>query len=111
MKDSLLSSYTFEELLYEFHSIREDALAMVERVEQESDKIEEAKEQATMDWVDQMEAEDAADLTPGVVVDPAIIPSNIQWMEEQLALDKEKFGEDFGNDLNLNFNSSDESDT
>ena len=101
MKDPLLLSYTFEELMYEFHSVREDEKAIVERAEQETDKIEEAKEKATLDWVEQMEAEEAAERAE----DPSKDPANIKWMEEQLALDKKMFGEDFGKDLDLDFNS------
>ena len=54
MKDPLLLTYTFEELVYEFHSVHEHEKAIVERVKQEDDKIEETKEQATMDCSDQM---------------------------------------------------------
>jgi hypothetical protein len=98
MKDPLLLTYTFEELMYEFHSMREHDKAAGERAEQENDKIEEAKDKAAQDWVDQMEAEEAAN-------DPMKDPANIKWMEEQMALDKEMFGEDFGKDLSLDFNS------
>ena len=103
MKDPLLQTYTFEELMYEFHSVHEEVEAAAERVQQENDKIEEAKEQATLDWVEQMETEDAA---AAAAKDPSKDPQNVKWMEEQLALDKAAFGEDFGEDLNLDFNSS-----
>jgi hypothetical protein len=102
MKDPLLLSYTFEELLYEFYSVREHEEAIIERVKQEADKIEEAKEEADLDWVARMEAEEAA----AEASDPSNNPDNIKWMEEQLALDKETFGEDFGEDINLDFNST-----
>lgn len=102
MKDPLLLTYTFEELMYEFHSLNEDTKAIQERVQQESDKIEEAKEKAALSWVDQMEAEEAAE----AATDPTKDPENVKWMEEQLALEKEKFGEDFGEDLNLDFDAS-----
>jgi len=102
MKDPLLLTYTFEELVYEFHSVHEHEKAIVERVKQEDDKIEETKEQATMDWADQMEAEEAAE-------NPAKDPANVKWMEEQLLKDKETFGEDFGEDLSLNFDPSGDS--
>jgi len=103
MKDPLLLTYTFEELMYEFNSVREEEKAILERAEQEGDKIEEAKEKATLDWVAQMEAEDAA--AEAAAEDPSKSENNAKWMEEQLALDKATFGEDFGEDLNLSFDS------
>lgn len=102
MKDPLLLSYTFEELLYEFHSVREHEEAIIEKAKEEADKIEEAKEEADLDWVAKMEAEDAAQEANN----PSSDPDNVKWMEEQLALDKETFGEDFGEDINLDFNSA-----
>jgi UDP-N-acetylmuramyl tripeptide synthase len=108
MKDPVLLSYTFEELIYEFHSVSEDVKAAKERVEQEDDKIEEAKEKANSDWIAQMEAEEAAKEATIATMDPLKDPANLKWMEEQLALDKEKFGEDFGSDVNLDFDSSGE---
>ena len=105
MKDPLLLSYTFEELMYEFHSVRENEKAIVEKAEQETDKIEEAKEKETLSWVEQMEAEEAAEAAKAAAEDPSKNPANIKWMEEQLALDKKTFGEDFGEDLNLDFDS------
>jgi len=104
MKDPLLLSYTFEELMYEFHSIHEHEKATVERVKQETDRIEDIKDQAVTSWADQMEAEEEA-----AAQDPAQDPANMKWMEEQLAQNKKAFGEDFGEDLSLDFDSSDKS--
>lgn len=105
-KDPLLQSYTFEELMYEFHSIREHEKAEVERTEQKADKIEEDKEAAVKDWADKLEAEEleAEKLqAEKASQDPAKDPANVKWMQEQIALQKEEFGEEFGEDVNLDF--------
>jgi len=117
MKDPLLQTYTFEELLYEYHSIAEHHKAKLEKAEEETDKIEVEKEKAGLDWADQMEAEEAAEEaarvakaavavpTPAVQPpNPAEDPENIKWMEEQIQREKEIHGESFGEDLGLDFN-------
>lgn len=106
MKDPVLQTYTFEELMYEFHSIRERKKAIVEQAEEENDKIEEEKAREAEEWANQMEAmEDFEDFEEEEEVDPLKNPDNIKWMQEQMALDKEAFGEDFGEDLSLSFDS------
>jgi peptidoglycan hydrolase CwlO-like protein len=107
MKDPVLLSYSLEELMYEFQSVKEHKKAQIEQAEQETDKIEEEKEQANEDWVAQLEAEEAAaeaEAAARIKADPSKDPANIKWMEEQIALSKEQLGEDFGEDLSLDFN-------
>ena len=111
MKDPVLLSYSFEELMYEFQSVKEHKKAQIEQAEQETDKIEEEKEQANNDWAAQLEAEEAAaeaaaeaEAAARIKEDPSKDPTNIKWMEEQIALSKEQLGEDFGENLNLDFN-------
>jgi hypothetical protein len=104
MKDPILQTYSFEELAYEFHSVREHKKVQVEYTEQETDKIEEDKDKQAQEWADQMEAEEAAEQLKAQ--DPLKDPSNIKWMEEQIAKHKEEFGEDFGDDVSLDFNTS-----
>lgn len=105
MKDPVLQTYTFEELMYEFYSIRERKKAIVERAEEENDKIEEEKTKEAEEWANQMEAMEAMEAIENDASDPLKNPDNIKWMEEQMALDKEEFGEDFGEDLSLSFDS------
>ena len=104
MKDPILDSYTAEELLYEWSSIQESALTEKERVEDEADKIEEEKERANEAWANQMEEEDKALEEPST--DPAKDPNNIEWMQKYIEQEKQASGEDFGEDLNLDFDSS-----
>lgn len=110
LKDPILLSYTLEELLYEFYDRVERAKAEEERLDQEDVKIEEAKDKEAEDWAERMEREereaemrnDAANLEESQS-DPTKDPVNIAWMEEQLRLGKEQFGESFGEDISEDF--------
>lgn len=110
LKDPLLLSYTLEELLYEFYDRIERQKAQEESLEQESDKIEEAKEKADADWAEKMEREEreaelreqAAELEKAKS-DPTKDPENIKWMEEQLRIGKQVHGETFGEDIDDRF--------
>jgi hypothetical protein len=110
LKDPLLLSYTLEDLLYEFYDKVERRLAEEERNDQGEINQEIAKEQADLDWAEQMEQEDlanmkakAANLETAKVEDPTKDPDNIKWMEEQMKLAKQQFGETFGNDIEEDF--------
>ena len=106
LKDPILLSYTLEELAYEYYSTIERRKYDVERAQEESDKIEEAKLQADDEWADQMEAAEeaaAAKKPAAVVVDPMKDPKNIEWMKQEIERNKIELGEDFGEDLSVNF--------
>jgi hypothetical protein len=108
LKDPLLLSYSYEELLYEYYSKAEYVRAKNEQDEAESDRIEEEKRAAAEAWADEMEAEELAmeeaqRKKDQEVLEPWNDPDNIKWMEEQMALDKELNGEQFGEDLNIDF--------
>jgi hypothetical protein len=102
LKDPILLSYSLEELAYEYYSVQEREVARDEFVQSESDKIEEAKLEDADKWADEMEKEEmerAVKAPPN----PAQDPANLAWMEEEIKKDKELFGENFGEDLNLDF--------
>lgn len=110
LKDPLLESYTIEELLYEFYDRIERQKAMEEAVEQEGDRIEEAKDQAAEDWAERMEREEReAELRAEAAklhdqeVDPTVDPANVKWMEQQIRLNKQVHGETFGEDIDESF--------
>lgn len=104
MKDPLLQTYTLEELLYEFHSVQQQKLARTEAAEEENDRIEEESEKEAQDWADRMEAEEE-EAEAAALADPSKHPDNVKWMEEQLRVEKELYGEDFGEDISTDFNS------
>lgn len=111
LKDPLLQSYTLEELLYEFYDKIERRAAEEERVNSETDKIEEDKEQAVLDWAEQEEKREleamkakASEQESKPTQDPTKDPANVAWMEEQLKKAKEMYGESFGDDINDDFN-------
>lgn len=116
MKDPLLQEYTLEELAYEYYLVGEQEAAKRERAEKEADKIEEEKLEADMAWADAEEAREAAELaeqlsnesqqntkTQDEKYDPLLDPKNIEWMQEEIEKNKLVFGDDFGEDLNLDF--------
>lgn len=110
LKDPLLLSYTAEELLYEFFDRIERAKAEEERVNKESDKIEEDKEKAALDWAEQEEKKEletemrnGAQSSKVGYQDPTKDPTNVKWMEEQLQQAKSVFWESFGEDISEDF--------
>jgi len=116
LKDPLLESYTLADLLYEFYDRVERRAAEEERLKEEELDSEVAKDQANLDWAEQMEAAElkekqerdklkakAASEEAAPKEDPTKNPENVKWMEEQLRIAKEQFGESFGEDLELDF--------
>lgn len=110
LKDPLLLSYSLEELLYEFYDKIERRAAEEERVNSETDKIEEDKDKAVLDWAEQEEKRELEALKGKASAeenkptqDPTKNPANVAWMEEQLKKGKEIFGESFGEDIEEGF--------
>lgn len=98
LKDPLLLSYTLEELAYEYYLFQETQLTIQDKLETESDKIEEAKDQEAQEWADKMEAEDES-----APPDPTLDPANAEWMQQEIEKNKVELGEDFGDDLSIGF--------
>lgn len=97
-----------EELLYEFFDRIEREKAAQELTEQQSDNIEQAKEQDALDWAEQEEKreQEALERREGgsVKLSPPSdeeVAANKKWMAEQLAEQKKLLGEDFGEDMNF----------
>lgn len=107
LKDPVLLSYTLEELLYEFYDRIERDKAEEERRNLETDRIEDDKERAVLDWAEAEEKREleAMKAEAGKVKkeDPTKDPDNIAWMEEQIQQAKEKFGDSFGEDIEESF--------
>lgn len=95
LKDPLLQEYTTYELLYEFHERKEREMAKDYFIELESDKIEEEREQQTLDWIEEEERkereQEEAELQN---------KKDEEWMLEQL---KKEHGDDFGDDISIDF--------
>ena len=107
LKDPLLESYTFEELLYEFFDKSERQKAAEENVVKEADKIEEAKEKEVLDWAEQEEKKELEEMQRAAQKmkseNPAQDPKNIKWMNEQMETYKAVYGESFGEDIEESF--------
>ena len=121
LKDPLLQQYTLEELAYEYYLVGEIALYQQEKINKKADKIEEEKLEAAEAWADQMEKEEQEleelmrskkssptdqvneDEPQNEIINPESDPRQVEWMEEQIKQNKLVFGEDFGDDIKLDF--------
>lgn len=105
MKDPLLQSYTLEELYYEYKEHFEREKAAKERVEQEADNIDKAKEDEALAWAEAEEKREAENLKSGGSngSEWSPTPEDKAWMEDQIKQGREMFGEDFGEDINEDF--------
>lgn len=107
LKDPLLESYTLEELLYEFYDKMERTAAAEERVTQDADKMEEAKDKEVLDWAEQEEKKELEEMrkqADKTATDPTKDPENVKWMKDQLEKAKQTYGESFGEDIDEEFN-------
>lgn len=116
-KDPLLQTYTLEELLYEFFDRVEREKASEEHVDADADRIEDTKVQENLDWAEQEERrelealrkqqEEIAKKAEATSMDPTEDPDNKAWMEQVLEKDiaqaKKQFGDDFGEDIDEDF--------
>jgi len=105
MKDPLLLSYTEEELLYEFNSMQQHVLAAEESLEEEADKIEEEKDRKAQEWAEQMEKEDA-EAEAKAEAQAQLSQNDLEWIQKYIEQEKQASGEDFGEDLNVDFDLS-----
>lgn len=110
LKDPLLLSYTLADLLYEFYDRSERRVAEEERREATESAKEDAKDKEVNAWADAEEKKDEASQKHAVAPsptpkpsDPTKDPDNVRWMEEQIRLAKAELGDDFGDDLEINF--------
>lgn len=106
LKDPLLESYTLEELLYEFYDKTERQAAAEERVAQDTDKMEEAKEKEVLDWAEQEEKKELEEMKKMVAqqaTDPTKDPENVKWMQQVLEQAKKVHGDSFGEDVDESF--------
>ena len=130
LKDPLLKQYTTEELAYEFYLINEIDTFTAEKINEVNDRIEEELYQKDIDWADEMEADELAEEARIKVkkakkakeakeaeeakikekektYDPLKDPEQLKWMEEEIEKNKSVFGEDFGEDVSLDFEGDD----
>ena len=62
LKDPILDTYTVEELYYEYLDKIEREKAAEKHAEEEHDRIENDKEKAAVDWAEQEEAKELAEI-------------------------------------------------
>lgn len=92
-----MQDYSIYELFYEYHDKRERDLASEEHVELITDKIEAEEERDTLDWIEEEERkEKEAEEMARAKAEKA----DEEWMLKEL---KKEHGDDFGEDLGLDF--------
>ena len=87
--------------MYEYHDKTERKRAAEEDVDKESDKIEDERLEANLSWAEEEERREMEELKAKQEAEQK--KKDKAWMEEQLKKEKEKFGEDFGEDLTIDF--------
>lgn len=82
------------------------------RSEEEADRIEDSKIQENMDWAEREEKRELEQLLAkkkqaeeevALAEDPMSDPDNKAWVEKQLAEAKTVYGQDFGEDIEEEF--------
>ena len=99
LKDPILENYSIFELLYEYYDKEERELASELALELEADKIEEEKEQETLDWIEEEERKEREEAERKAAEEEQR-KKDEEWMVQQL---KEEHGDDFGEDLDIDF--------
>lgn len=102
LKDPILQSYALEELYYEYREHIEREKAAKEKIEQEADNIEKAKEDEALAWAAAEEKKEA-EIAKSQSAQWQPNEQDKVWMEEQLKQAKEMYGEDFGEDISEDF--------
>lgn len=101
LKDPLLQEYTLEELYYEYRDYVEREAASQERAEDAADNIEQKKLDEVDAWAREEEERELKELEQKGQSD--ISEQDQKWMQEQIDQAKEVYGQDFGEDLEVNF--------
>lgn len=101
LKDPILQDYSIYELAYEFYDKIERKNARELHVEQENDKIEDDKIQQALDWAEEEERKERELLENAKNAKNSESEEDEEkWMLEQL---KKERGDDFGEDISLDF--------
>ena len=94
----MLLEYSLYDLLYEYHDKEERKKAVELKFELEADKIEEAQVEETESWIEEEERKEReADEAKQA---EAAKKKEEEWMLAQL---KKEHGDDFGEDVDVNF--------
>lgn len=105
LKDPVLLSYTFEELLYEFHDHIERRKAMDNKVEEEDDRMEEDHQKSVMDWAEQEELQEFEKLKQEEQKAAKTGPTkdDLEWIDKQMQEAKKIHGDTYGEDIEEDF--------
>jgi len=99
----LLQDYSIEELYYEYCDHTERVKAAEDKAEEEGDRIEEEKFQAAQDWAEQEEQKELEEMRKRQAKKAEKNKQQEEWMQEQIKNNKDELGEDFGEDVSIDF--------
>ena len=100
LKDPILDTYTLEELAYEYYDKSERRKATENALEEESDRIEDEALQANLDWAEEEERKEREEMLKQLEEEKQ---ANEEWMKKEVAKAKKEYGNDYGEDINLDF--------
>jgi hypothetical protein len=90
--------YTLYDLLYEYHDKNERLRAAELVLEEETDKIEEAQVEETESWIEEEERKEREEQEAKAAAEAK--KAEDAWMLSEL---KKEHGDDFGEDVDINF--------
>ncbi len=104
-KDPLLKEYTLEDLYYEYRLHNEFVEAVHEKSTEESDKIEEQKENDALAWAEAEEDKERQELETNGSTSSGVKITNedAEWMKKQMEYAKSIYGDSFGEDITEDF--------
>ena len=100
LKDPILASYTLEELTYEYYDKIERRKAIDEAVDEESDRIEDGVLKENLTWAEEEEKKEREEMLQKLEEEKK---ANEEWMKQEIERAKEKHGNDYGEDVTLDF--------
>ena len=100
LKDPLLESYTLEELTYEYYDKIERQRATEEAIEEESDRIEDEALESNLAWAEEEEKREREEALRLLEEEKE---ANEEWMKQELEKAKKQHGDDYGEDVSLDF--------
>lgn len=104
-KDPLLKEYTLEDLYYEYRLHNEFVETSHEKSTEESDKIEEQKENDALAWAEAEEEKERQELETNGSTSSSVKITNEdeEWMKKHMEYAKSVYGDSFGEDITEDF--------
>lgn len=100
LKDPILDSYTIEELTYEYYDKIERRKAAEDAIEEESDRMEDEALESNLAWAEEEERKEREEMLKQLEEEKE---ANKEWMQQELDKARQEHGDDYGEDIDLDF--------